>query len=70
MRVMGQLPFDAGNSPACSGSDCFGFDQAYAAAQGITQGQTIFAQIWSRDSGFAPPLNVGLTNALQLTFCP
>jgi len=69
-RVSGQTSIDAGLTLACAGTYSFPFDQAYAAAQGITQGQTIFAQVWSRDPGFAPPQNVGLTNALQLTFCP
>ena len=68
-RMSGQVSMDAGLSLTCPGTYSFAFDQAYAAAQGLTLGQTIFAQIWSRDPGFASPQNVGLTNALQLTLC-
>ncbi|HTF88081.1 MAG TPA: hypothetical protein VK843_06695 [Planctomycetota bacterium] len=69
-RMTGQNSIDAGLALACTGTYSFAFSQAYAASVGLVAGQTIFAQIWSRDSGFAPPQNVGLTNGLQLTMCP
>lgn len=68
-RMSGQLALDGGLALACSGTYSFEFDQAYASAQGLAPGQTIFAQVWSRDPGFAAPQNVGLTNALQFTLC-
>ncbi len=30
----------------------------------------VFAQFWSRDNGFVPPQNVGLTSALGSTVLP
>lgn len=68
-RMGGQASIDAGLSLACTGTYSFAFDQSYAASQGLIPGQTLFAQIWSRDPGFVAPASVGLTNALQLTIC-
>jgi len=68
-RTTGQV---AGGSPGspCSGTYLFEFDGAYAASHALAPGDTVYAQYWSRDGGFAPPDNVGLTNALRFTFAP
>jgi hypothetical protein len=52
---------------ACQGTYTFAFSHAYMASQSVHAGDTIFAQFWSRDPGFAPPDNYGLTDALQFT---
>jgi hypothetical protein len=39
------------------------------AAQSVQSGDTIYAQYWSRDPGFAPPNNYGLTDGLKFTVC-
>jgi predicted lipoprotein with Yx(FWY)xxD motif len=54
----------------CTGSYSFHFSQAYLSAQGLTAGTTVHAQYWSRDPGYSPPNNVGLTNAVKFTVCP
>ena len=33
-------------------------------------GETYYAQYWSRDPGFAPPDDIGLTDALRFTVLP
>ena len=61
-----------GNTPPldCSGSYSFHFSQAYMASQGLTAGTTLFGQYWSRDRGFLPPDNIGLTGGIRFTLCP
>ena len=61
-----------GNPPPddCSGTYSFHFSQAYMAANGLAPGTSVYAQYWSRDPGFAPPQNIGLTDALSFTTCP
>jgi hypothetical protein len=54
---------------ACQGSYSFHFSHAYMAAQSVQSGDTIYAQYWSRDPGFAPPNNYGLTDGLKFTVC-
>jgi Tol biopolymer transport system component len=54
----------------CSGAYSFHFSQAYMAANSVAPGATLYAQWWSRDPGFAPPNNIGLTDALSFTVCP
>jgi hypothetical protein len=60
---------------SASGADCSGryawqFRQSYMAAKGLSAGDTLYGQFWSRDPGFAPPNNVGLTDAIQFTIAP
>jgi hypothetical protein len=60
---------------SASGSDCTGtysfhFTQGYFAANHVLAGDTLYAQFWSRDTGFAPPNHVGLTDALTFTVAP
>lgn len=56
----------------CSGS--YHLDFAAWVASGadptLVAGTTVNAQWYSRDTGFAPPGNVGLTNALEFTLAP
>jgi len=35
------------------------------AAHSLSAGQPLYAENWSRDPGFAPPNNVGLTDGIQ-----
>ena len=54
----------------CSGSYSFHFTRAYAATFAVMPGTTLYAQYWSRDPGYSPPNNVGLTNGLRFTVLP
>ena len=53
--------------PDCSGTYDFFVTHAAMQVENFYPGITIYAQIWSRDSGFPSPDNVGLTNALSFT---
>lgn len=62
----------SGGSPAggdCSGAYSFHFSPAYLSAHSLGPGASVYAQFWSRDPGFAPPDNVGLTGGLRFTMC-
>jgi len=62
-----------GNPPPddCSGSYSFHFSQAYIAANfPLGVDSTVYCQYWSRDPGFAPPDNMGLTDAVRFTIAP
>jgi Tol biopolymer transport system component len=64
---------DSGGSASgddCSGSYSFHFTQSYMTSRGLSAGDEIFCQYWSRDPGFAPPDDVGLTDALRFTIAP
>ena len=68
-----RTPLQTSGGPAtldCSGSYAFTFGSAYLAQHGLAAGSTGFAQMWSRDPGFTPPGNVGLTNAVAFTVWP
>ncbi|MCC7013050.1 MAG: PQQ-dependent sugar dehydrogenase [Planctomycetes bacterium] len=54
----------------CSGSYAQPFSDADMAANGFTLGTLVYFQFWSRDPGYAPPNNVGLTDALRVMVCP
>ncbi len=69
-RLPGQSAVPEGLAQACLGTYSFPFTQAYFSIQALSAGQTLHAQIWSRDSGFAPPQNIGLSSALQFTLLP
>jgi hypothetical protein len=60
---------------SAAGLDCTGtfdtfFPHAYMAAQGWLPGDTIYAQSWSRDPGYAAPQNVSLTAGLSFDVLP
>ena len=61
-----------GNPPPmdCSGTYSFHFSQAYMSSMLIQAGTQGYAQYWSRDPGFPPPLNVGLTDGLRFVVGP
>lgn len=64
-----------GSGGSASGVDCTGvytqpFSDAYMANQSLTAGMVAHFQFWSRDSGFAAPNSVGLTDALRVLLCP
>jgi hypothetical protein len=54
----------------CIGAYNFTFDHNYMSSKGISAGDDVFAQYWSRDGGFAPPNSVGLTGGLHVTVLP
>lgn len=68
-RTPGQS--SGGNPPPidCSGTYDFFFRQATLIGDNLAIGQTLYAQVWSRDSGYPAPNNVGLSDGLQFTIC-
>ena len=54
----------------CSGNYGFHFSHSYALANGLGPGQEFYAQYWSRDQGFTPPNNIGLTDAVCVALFP
>ncbi|MCC6407773.1 MAG: PD40 domain-containing protein [Planctomycetes bacterium] len=60
----------SGGNLGCTGSFWFHFSQAYMASESVVAGDTLYGQFWYRDSGFLPPNNIGLTDAVQWTLAP
>jgi hypothetical protein len=60
-----------GANPPCDGFMSVDFNAyvATGADPGLVAGQTVWAQYWSRDPGFAPPDNTNLTDAVEFTLC-
>jgi hypothetical protein len=55
----------------CTGTYDFAFTHAYMSSRGLVPGDTVCAQWWSRDTGFAiPQQNIGLTDGLQFDVKP
>ncbi|NUQ49347.1 MAG: hypothetical protein HUU27_05450 [Phycisphaerae bacterium] len=72
-RIAAQM---SGGTPArtvdCSGGYILDFNAYMASGANplLTAGTTVWAQWYSRDSGFAAPNNYGMTDALQFTIQP
>ncbi len=56
--------------PMLSGTLVSRISKTKLALTGLAPGQSFFAQAWFRDPGFAPPNDVGLSSALQITLWP
>jgi len=71
IRTPGQ---NSGGNPAppldCSGQYSFHFGHGYIQTYFLAAGQTLRAQYWSRDPGFASPNDIGLTDGLTFTLLP
>jgi hypothetical protein len=57
-------------SPTASGTLVSRISKTKLALTGLAPGQSFFAQAWFRDPGFAPPNDVGLSTALEVTLWP
>ena len=54
----------------CTGTYSFQFTPALMSQAGLIEGNEVFSQYWSRDSGFLPPpYNVGLTAGVRWVVC-
>ena len=54
----------------CDGSYSFQFSPAMMSQAGLLVGDDVYSQYWSRDNGFPPPNNVGLTAGIHWEVCP
>jgi hypothetical protein len=64
------LQLSSVGAAGCSGSLAFVFTPALLAHLGLAAGTNVHTQFWWRDSGFAAPNNIGLSDALQFTVAP
>jgi hypothetical protein len=69
-RTPGQNSGGSVSGNDCTGTYAYHFTQSYMLQQLLGANTTVYAQFWSRDPGFAPPNNIGLTNGLEFTICP
>ena len=56
------------NGVLCDGRLDFFWSHAFSAGQGLSAGDTLYAQFWYRDPGSAS--GTGLTDAVEFTLCP
>lgn len=61
---------NSGGTSACDGSFTFAFERVYWTAKGVGAGQTLYAQWWARDPGFAPPNDVSLSAGVSFSILP
>jgi hypothetical protein len=54
----------------CTGTYLLQFTPAMMSQAGLVEGDDVYSQYWSRDNGFAPPDNVGLTAGVHWKVCP
>jgi len=72
-QVLGAHSVDLPLSIYCPSGNCaYGFrmSRSYMLSHGLGAGSTFYAQVISRDPGFAYPDNIGLTDALAITVSP
>jgi hypothetical protein len=68
-RTPSQTSIVTGPGP-CDARYEFLFNATYMASKGLVPGLDVYAQYWSRDNGFAPPNNAGLTGGLTFLTLP
>jgi hypothetical protein len=54
----------------CSGTYAFAFTRSFLTSHGIAPGTSVYGQFWSRDPGYSPPNNCGLTDAVSFVVLP
>jgi hypothetical protein len=54
----------------CDGFYSFQFSPAMMNQAGLLVDDDVYSQYWSRDNGFPPPNNVGLTAGIHWQVCP
>jgi len=66
------VQLSGGNPPPddCSGSYAFAFTQARMAALGLSAGDHVYGQFWSRDTLHSDGTGVGLSNAIRFPILP
>lgn len=69
-RTPPQLSSGSASGDDCTGRYLYEFDASDLAPFGVSSGSTVNFQFWSRDVFIAPPLNIGLTNALSVEVLP
>jgi hypothetical protein len=71
-RTPGQNSGGSTTGTDCTGTFSFDFNAWIASVLNPTllPGATVWAQYWSRDPGFAPPNNAGLTDAQTFLIWP
>lgn len=67
--IQAAITLPPGSYP-CLGYYSYTFTQAKLAQHGLTPGDDLYGQFWSRDPGFAPPNNVGLTSGVHAVILP
>ncbi|MBM3992289.1 MAG: hypothetical protein FJ298_14975 [Planctomycetes bacterium] len=69
-RMPVQNSLGAASGTNCTGTYAQAIPDALLAANGFLAGQVLYFQWWSRDSGYAAPDNIGLTDGLRILVCP
>ena len=60
---------NSGGAGACGGTYGINFNAVIAADGTFVPGESVWAQWYYRDTGFAAPNNYGLTDGLHFTVC-
>jgi hypothetical protein len=61
---------NSGGVGPCTGVYQFAFTKPFLASHGLGAGLTVFMQMLSRDPGFAPGAQVGLSDGLRVVLAP
>jgi hypothetical protein len=70
VRTTAQYSGGSTDGDDCTGSYSFHLSQNYMVQQLLAANTSVYAQYWSRDPGFSPPNNIGLTDAIEFTIVP